>query len=156
MCTWGELIESISIGKKLPWPEVLVAQVISQLPHGVQEVGGPGQVAAACLSGPFISCGSCFVGVPSSGVIPMVQCWTSNQPGGRTQLWALPAHPSHHTWLVLQSQVFCNALWGSISISQVTLMVSCPSLGYDVSRHCELARSMCMWLGTSNENWKVL
>lgn len=37
-----------------------------------------------------------------------------------------------------------------------TLMVSCPSLGYDVSRHRGLARSTCMWLGTSKENWKVL
>lgn len=39
-----------------------------------------------------------------------------------------------------------EVLWGA------TLMVNCPSLGCDVSRHHGLARSKCIWLGTSKEN----
>lgn len=39
-----------------------------------------------------------------------------------------------------------EVLWGA------TLMVSCPSLGCDVSRHHGLARPKCIWLGISQEN----
>lgn len=73
--TWGEQIESISVGKGQPWPEAPVAPVVSQPPDGEQEAGGPGQMAAACHSGPLVSHGS-SLGVPSSGVvIPMGPCW---------------------------------------------------------------------------------
>lgn len=55
-----------------------MAPVVSQPPDGEQEAGGPGQMAAACHSGPLISHGCPLVGVPSSAVIiPVGPCWAS-------------------------------------------------------------------------------